>query len=68
MQFLLNASYKNCRQSLLRTTVILPVNDYFTKLSLLVSSSHWRGRGKEREFTSLPGNRQFKIVIKRIKE
>ena len=40
---------------------------YFTKLSLLVSSSHWRGRGKEREFTSLPGNRQFKIVIKRIK-
>jgi len=47
---------------------ILPLNDYFTKLSLLVSSSHWRGRGKEREFTSLPGNRQFKIVIKRIKD
>jgi len=27
-----------------------------------------RGRGKEREFTSLIGNRQFKIVIKRVKE
>jgi hypothetical protein len=40
------------------------INDYFTKLSLLVPSSHWRGRGKEREFTSLPGNRQFKFVIK----
>jgi hypothetical protein len=40
------------------------INDYFTKLSLLVSSSHWKGRGKEREFT-LPGNRQSKFVIKR---
>jgi hypothetical protein len=53
---------------MLRTTVILPLNDYFTKLSLLVSSSQQKGRGKEREFTCLPGYRQFKIVIKRIKE
>ncbi len=53
---------------LLRTTAIFPLNDYFTELSLLVSSSQWRGSRMEREFTSLPGNRQFKIVIKRIKE
>jgi hypothetical protein len=35
-------------------------------LSLLVSSSQWRGRGKGREFT-LPGNRQFKIQYQKDK-
>jgi hypothetical protein len=44
----------------------LPVYDYFTMLSLLVSSSQWRGRGKGREFT-LPGNRQFKIQYQKDK-
>jgi len=31
-----------------KTTAILQLNDYFTKLSLLVSFSQWRGSGKER--------------------
>ncbi len=30
---------------------LLPLNDYFTMLSLLVFSSQCRGREKEREFT-----------------
>jgi hypothetical protein len=46
--------------------LLLPLNDYFTMLSMLVSSSQWRGRGKGREFT-LPGNRQFKIQYQRYK-
>ncbi len=40
--------------------LLLPLNDYFTMLSLLVSSSQWRGRGRG-ESSLLLGNRQFKI-------
>jgi hypothetical protein len=29
--------------------ILLPLNDFLTMLSLLISSSQWRGRGKERE-------------------
>ena len=36
-------------------------------LSLLVSSSQERGRGKEGEFTALPGNRQSKLSNQREK-
>ncbi len=49
-----NCSLNNfcrCKIILYSGTAILPLNDYFAKLSLLVSSSHWRGR--ERRDSSL---------------
>jgi hypothetical protein len=36
-------------------------------LSLLVSSSQWRERGKGREFTLL-GNRQYQFIVQKKKD